>query len=501
MIYNYNEFLNEGFLDNLNPIKNIWNSLVNKVKSITNKIKSSIDLNYDFSFNGFTKFVQDYNSGKINIDEFISDNKSIIDNLNTELNEGIIKNMLMLAIVFCLVQSCKKDDVIIPNNTNITSYIDEFNSNYNMLHNLCEWNIELKIELIYNDTINNSIKTSGQATYLGKIMFYENSYKLNITTRNTPSSSTNLIDIDKFIKSDGWWHYSQKNNQLTLSSPLNDIIYNITDYNNISNQSIWESKNNLFSNSQGMRISSNHILKLSKDTTNTIKTDIINKKINIINNSYIQNYSFLTDNHVKTLFGGVNPSTPNTGVLKIYDSYFDQYKLIHNAPYKLISNTINNNAINNINDIDNNMQYIIEKAIYDSTSYVEYNIRICEHIAIKKNSKIKIYLKDNVIGEFIYNEDLISDSQIWVNTYDNFHYGSRYVKIKLPLDKNISFESYYKDLNFKIEELGINNLNMYYKYLGDGKYSTHGKPITHINLINFITEINFNINYKSYNIN
>jgi hypothetical protein len=120
-IKQYNEFLNEGFLDNLNPIKNIWNSLVNKVKSLTNKIKGSIDLNYDFSFNGFTKFVQDYNSGKINIDGFISDNQDIIDNLNSELNEGVIKNIIMLAIVFCLAQSCKKsDDDIVKPSTSIS---------------------------------------------------------------------------------------------------------------------------------------------------------------------------------------------------------------------------------------------------------------------------------------------------------------------------------------------------------------------------------------------
>ena len=32
MILTYTEFLNEGFLNNVNPIKNIWNNLVNKVK-------------------------------------------------------------------------------------------------------------------------------------------------------------------------------------------------------------------------------------------------------------------------------------------------------------------------------------------------------------------------------------------------------------------------------------------------------------------------------------
>jgi hypothetical protein len=236
----------KGVLDNLNPIKNIWYNLVNKVKDYTTQIKSSINLNYNFSFNGFIQFVKDYNSGKINIDDFISDNKSIIDNLNQELNEGIIKNILMLAIVFCLVQSCKKDE-----NDIVKLNTEQQISKYPRLNQLFNFNTKSKAKLqiaeydysgnpygeLYNisvDILNTVLKEDTEIEILSRI--YNND---TIIIDNLKSKGSKFIlkingnfNINISIKS------SLVNNLIDIRSTISNVNNNIILLDSMGKQNI-----------------------------------------------------------------------------------------------------------------------------------------------------------------------------------------------------------------------------------------------------------------------
>jgi hypothetical protein len=157
---NKGNLLTEGFMDSLNPIKAIWNKIVNKVKEYSNQLKGSINLDYEFSFDGFRKFLNDYNSGKINIDEFISDNQNIINNLNQELNEGIIKNMLMLAIVFCLGLSLNAQISFDTNNKKVDNVIYINKSNGIELNDYGSGTMSLGFKSIKIHTIDKSLDTT-----------------------------------------------------------------------------------------------------------------------------------------------------------------------------------------------------------------------------------------------------------------------------------------------------------------------------------------------------